>query len=111
MNAHVTSRVSLFRGTTRNEHDDEQDDNTTPVSTGLFVSLIETTLTSRTSGSFEDRTVRRFDGRAPWNTDIRKNDRLLDEITGDIMKVTVVTKPRSPVHAADVVFEAKQELL
>ncbi len=113
MQTHVTSRVSVFRGEEVSAHGDVVDvdvETSDPVIEGLFVSLIEERIDSRTRATMEDRTIRYFDGRAPWGTDIRKDDILKDELTDDVLKVTAVTHPRSAVHAADVVFSAKQEL-
>jgi hypothetical protein len=74
-----THTVSVFRGTTTDDFGDPMDDNTTPVKTGVLVSIGQRSRRVQAANDQTPRVVRHYTGYADPTEDIRRNDRLIDQ--------------------------------
>jgi hypothetical protein len=105
VNARATTVVSVLRGSSTNDYDDEVDE-PVPVHTGVPFSLIERTRRTYLPAEGANRVIRSYTGRTTHGTDIRKGDRIRDERTARIYVVTDLNDdPGSPVHRPDMVLE------
>ncbi|GIH26068.1 hypothetical protein Aph01nite_43780 [Acrocarpospora phusangensis] len=96
-----TTTVAVLRGETTDEYGDVVDSDA-PVKGHVPISLSERD--KRVWVPAENRTtvVRQITGRARPNADIREGDRLRDEGDQSIYLVEGVSRPQSPIGAADV---------
>jgi hypothetical protein len=104
----ANTTASILRGTTSNQFGD-QIDASTPVITGLPVTLIETGKRVQDPASPTPRTVRQIYASVPEWAGILDTDRLLDEQTGDTYIITSVTRPATIIGApVDTVCQLKR---
>lgn len=104
MNLVGNTWVSILRGTATNYAGDEIDTDT------VIASRIPATLTERQRGTTQpvdgmSRTVRQATLRVKAGTDVRTNDRILDERTNDIYMISEVRRVGSPVTGLAQVAE------
>lgn len=97
----ATTTVAVLRGETTDDYGDPVDDDT-PIRGGVPVSLIERDRRVYVPAEGRTTIVRQVTGRARPNADIREGDRLRDERTQSIYLVEGVSRPSSPIGAADM---------
>src|SRR4051812_25658429 len=102
MYALATSSASIYRGTTTDDYGDTVDDDTTPIRTGVPVSLLEQTNTVIPADGSTPSVVRYVAGRVAAGTDIKDGDRLLDERAGAKYAVDFVSLGYMPTGSADI---------
>jgi hypothetical protein len=107
MYAIPTTTVSVLRGTQVDEFGDPADTDTVVVS-GVPASLIEQIRTSATPDSATPRVVRYTVGRVGADTDIREDDRVLDEASGEVYIIQAVSRLGNPVLRADLRLDLKR---
>lgn len=76
MNAPANTWASIYRGTTIDSHGDVIDDNGTPVSTGVPLSLVERAALVTRKDETTPRIVRQITGRVTRGTDVQAGDRI-----------------------------------
>lgn len=107
MYAIPTTTVSVLRGTQVDEFGDPVDISTV-VASGIPASLIEQIRTSTTPDSATPRVVRYTVGRVGADADICEDDRLLDEVSGEIYIIQAVSRLGNPVLCADLRLDLKR---
>jgi len=101
----VTTTVSILRGTSVNDYGDEVDEST-PTHTGIPASLIEQSRRTYLPAEGAYRVIRFTRCRLTAGTDVRKDDRILDERTNRVYVVTELNDdPGSPVHRPDIILD------
>lgn len=90
-----------MRGTTYNEWGDEIDDDTV-VASAIRVSIIEQTVDAKTEITSVPHSYRFAKMRCTYGTDIRQNDRLLDENTGETWTIVQISSRGNPVYKQDM---------
>lgn len=102
MNAVANTTVAVYRGTTTDDHGDEVDGDT-PLRTGIPASLIEgrpRQVESGTSGT--PRVIRGATLRVDTTEDIKRNDRIKDEKTGQFWRIDAIGRPGNPAFMGDL---------
>lgn len=103
MYAIASTTVSVLRGTTTNAWGDVlDDDNATPVYTGLLAALSIERTQRHNPANQDVRTIRSISCAMQSNTDVREGDRLLDERTGALYAIESVTAPLGPAMSRDL---------
>ena len=104
----ANSRVSILRGTYQNSVGDQVEaDNA--VYTGVLMSIREVASNETTVAEGMPRQVRYLVGRAPAGTDVKADDRLLDEDTGFIYFVDGVDEvSTSPIMDSGIRLELRR---
>lgn len=107
MYALATGSFSVLRGSSTNVYGDETDA-ASVVLTGVPMALMPGARgrTSRAEGGL--REVDTFTGYAPYGTDLRLDDRIKDETTGEVYVLAVVTTPRTTWGQGDIRVEARR---
>lgn len=82
---------AVYRDTTTDDYGDEVDDNTTPTLTGIPARITEQTRRVTTAADPTPRTIRWLVGRVELGTDIRADDRMINEQTGAVFLVDAVS--------------------
>lgn len=104
----ANTTASVLRGTTSNQFGDVIDAST-PVITGLPVTLIETGKSVQDPSTPTPRTIRQIYASVPEWAGITSSDRLMDESTGDVYIIISVTKPPTIIGApVDTVLTLKR---
>ena len=102
MKSRATTTVSVMRGTVYDPvYGDEVDDDTV-VASGIRVSIIEQTVDAKTEVTSVPHSYRFAKMRCTPGTDIRQNDRLLDEKTGEIWTIVQISRRGNPVVNQDM---------
>lgn len=102
MNAVATTTVSIYRGTTEDAAGDEVDSDT-PIKSNIPASLIESrprevdSATMNTPGVLRTAVLR-----VNGTEDIRRGDRIKDEITGEFYRVDDPTRKGNPAMQNDL---------
>lgn len=102
MNTVANTHISIYRGTTTDAEGDEVDTDT-PIQTGLPASIIEgrtRQVESGTSGT--PRVIRQATLRVVATTDIKRNDRVKDERTGQFWRIEAVSGIGNPAMTPDL---------
>jgi hypothetical protein len=114
MYAIANCRISIFRGTVKDEGGDDAPSNV-PVRTGLLASVEEhrsrdssTSATVQGNVTSTPRQVRSLIGKVGSNVDVRIHDRVLLEATGERYVVINVTQPHKFGRTPDKVLFLKQ---
>src|SRR5262252_3354322 len=81
MLARANTTISILRGQTVDTFGDEEPTNT-PVATGVLASIIAHTTIATIASQEEPMIMTYVTGRVGYNTDIKVNDRILDERSG-----------------------------
>lgn len=107
MMALATGRFSVLRGTSSNAWGDDTDGGAVAAS-GVPMALHSASRgrTSRAEGRLQE--VDTFVGWAPYGTDLALEDRIQDEVTGEVYVLTVVTQPRVTFGQPDLRIEARR---
>lgn len=100
MNLLATTTISVLRGSTVNDLDDEVD-GTVPVYSKVPASIFEQAPIIQTTPEGTPRTIRRFVTRLPARISLRDEDRIKDERTGDIYIIDAIVKSQNPVFTPD----------
>lgn len=104
----ANTTASVLRGTTSNQFGDVIDAST-PVITGLPVTLIETGKTVQDPSTQSPRTIRQVKCWVPEFAGVVSTDRIMDERTGDVFIIIGVTKPPTTIGApVDTVLDLKR---
>lgn len=101
-----TTEASILRGETIDSFGDPQDISTV-VENGIPASIIDPVATVRTRGDTDPRVVRNTTIRLPAGTDVREDDRVLDERTGRIYAIDAVTAQGGYAFPNDVKITAR----
>lgn len=96
----ASTTVTIYRGTTTNEWDDEVDSDTI-IAVGIRASIIEQTTYAQTEVTTLPRSFRFAKMRVTPGTDIRQNDRILDEKTGEKWTIVQISRRANPVRGQD----------
>lgn len=100
MNLIPTTTVTVLRGSTVNDYDDEVD-GTSAVYTKIPASIIETEPLIETTSEGTPRTIRRFRTRIPARVILKDDDRIKDERTGDIYIIDAIIRAQNPVFTPE----------
>jgi hypothetical protein len=103
----ATTRVSVLTGTSTDSWGDTVDGSTVSAS-GIPASLIERTRTVTTPEEPTPRVIRYAVARLPSATTVGPEDRIRDDITGQIYAVTAVTQPATVGHRPDLRLDLKR---
>jgi Ni,Fe-hydrogenase III small subunit len=103
----ATTTVTVYRGTTTDVYDDEQDADTV-IYSGVVASITEQTRRVTTRENPAPRIVRYAVGRVTAGTDITDQDRLRDERTGAVYVVEAVSSMANPAVAADLRLDLRR---
>ena len=101
MISRATTTITLYRGTEYNDYGDEVDSDTI-VATGIRASIIEQTVDAKTEVTSVPHSYRFAKLRVTPGTDVRQNDRVLDEKTGDVWTIIQISRRANPVYGQDV---------
>lgn len=101
-----TTTASILRGTTTDGYGDPQDASTV-VESGLPASILDPVASVRTQGDTDPRVVRNTTIRLPPGTDVREDDRVLDETSGRIYAIDAVTTQGGYAFGNDVRITAR----
>lgn len=107
MIASATTTVTIYRGQTTDEWGDPIDTNTI-VATGVIASITEVNANSFTEVTNVPRVIRKAIGRLSAETDIRANDRILDETNDETWIIRSISRLQNPVCAMDWKVELQQ---
>jgi lysophospholipase L1-like esterase len=107
MFAIASETFSVLRGSSTNAWGDETDASTV-VLTGVPIALQPAGRgrTSRADGNL--REVDTFAGRAPYGTDLRLDDRIKGETSGNVYVLAVVAQPLDPIAQGDLRLECRR---
>jgi hypothetical protein len=103
----ATTTVSVLRGTSTDEFNDEVDNDTIAAS-GIPASIMEQTRRVFTQDSQQPRIIRYITGRVPSTTLVEVGDRVRDEATDLVYAIDAMSQPGSPVHTADIRLDLKR---
>lgn len=101
-----TTVAAILRGTTVDAYGDPQDASVV-VEDDIPASIIDPVATVRTRGDTDPRVVRNTTIRLPAGTDVREDDRILDQTTGRIYAIDAVTSQQGYAFANDVRITAR----
>lgn len=104
MIARANTRVTILRGTSTNDYEDEVDDTTT-VEKNVLCALEETNRRVYLPAEQRITIVRTYSARLSPRAPIQKLDRLRDQKTGRIYLVTDLSDPQSAHHTPDIHVE------
>lgn len=102
MNSRATTTVTIYRGTSYDPEYGDEIDSDTIVATGVIASIIEQTVEAETEITTLPRSQRFAKARFTWGTDIRQNDRILDEKTDEIWTIVQISRRANPVVKQDM---------
>lgn len=101
MNLVPTTTVTVLRGSTVNDYDDEVD-GTTPVYQKIPASISEQEPEVQTGSEGMPRKIRKFRSRIRGKLVLKEGDRIKDERTGDIYIVDAIVKSQNPVFTPEL---------
>ena len=102
MKSRATTTVTIMRGTpTYNDWGDEVDSDVI-VATGIRVSILEQTVDAKTEITSVPHSYRFAKMRCTPGTDIRQNDRIEDEKTGEVWTIVQISRRANPVVKQDM---------
>lgn len=102
MNAVANTTISIYRGTTTDAEGDEVETDV-PLYTGVVASLIEGRPRQVESGtSATPRVIRQATMRVGARTDIKRDDRVKDETTGQFWRIDAVGAIGNPAMTPDL---------
>jgi hypothetical protein len=101
MISRATTTVTIYRGEGTDEYGDPTDENTI-VATGIPASILEQTVKAWTEVSTLPRAFRWAKMRVTAGTDIRQNDRVYDERTGETWTIVQISDRANPVRRTDL---------
>ncbi len=101
MISRATTTVTIYRGQATDDYGDPTDSNTI-VAVGMRASILEQTVKAWTEVSTLPRNFRWAKMRCTPGTDIRQNDRVLDERTGEIWTIVQISSRANPVRSQDM---------
>lgn len=102
-----TTTVDILRGETTDAYGDPADA-ATPAASGVPASIIETSRRIFLPAESRLTKVRIFTGRVRPEVDVREGDRLRDTTTASIYLVEAVSRPASPIGAADARLDLRR---
>lgn len=102
-----TTTVSILRGTTTDGYGDPQDAATVAAS-GIPASIVEETRTVRTRGDSDPRVVHNATIRVPYGTDVRDDDRILDEQSSLAWPIDAVSRAQGHAFQNDIRITSRQ---
>ena len=107
MNGRANTKITVRRGTETDPYGDEVDSaDAGSLHLGdLPATLIEQNRQSKNPVDGEIRTIRSAVCRVTGGTDIRKGDRVVDQITGTVYLVESTRQPASPVGISDLTLQ------
>lgn len=100
MYSRATTTITVFRGTEIDDWGDPKD-STTPVAVGIRASILEQKIYARGEITLQPRNLRYARLRVTKGTDVRTNDRVLDEKTQDLWTISNITVMQNPVVGQD----------
>lgn len=102
MNTVANTYISIYRGTTEDAEGDEVETDV-PLKTGIPASLIEGRPRQVDSGTSDTpRVIRQATLRVGRETDVKRNDRIKDEATGDFWRIEAVGALGNPAFPQDL---------
>lgn len=107
MYAHPTTTVSVLRGSTTDDFGDAVAADTVAAS-GIPASILEQRRTVFVREENRVQQVLYATGRVPGDTDVRPDDRLRDEVSGDTYRVDSVSRVGSPVQMNDLRLDLRK---
>lgn len=103
----ATTLISVLRGSTVDEFDDEVD-GATVIAIGIPAAIVEQSRTVRTESDPTPRAVSYYLGRVKYGTDIKAEDRIKDEKTNQVYIVDDVHTVANPFMVNDVRIELRR---
>lgn len=97
-----TCTVSILRGTTTNGFGDTVDDNTSVAVSGVRASILSGPRSNQRPVDGTPRVIRSKTLRVPAGTDLRVDDRIKNEVTGDLYTVDEIYQPENIVTTQDI---------
>ncbi|MCA1840199.1 MAG: hypothetical protein ABR585_12490 [Gemmatimonadaceae bacterium] len=97
----ATTTVTVYRGSTYNAWGDEVDSDTI-VATGVRASILEQTVDAKTEITTVPHSYRFAKMRVTAGTDIRQNDRIMDEKTQEVWTIVQISRRANPVCSQDI---------
>lgn len=101
MHARATTTITIYRGQTDDEWGDPKD-LSVPVATGIRASIAEQKIYAKPEVSTQPRNLRYARMRVTKGTDVRTNDRILDEQTENIWTIVNISVLQNPVVGQDI---------
>lgn len=108
MNAAATTTISVLRGVASVTTYGDPVDDTTPVTTGIPASILERRRSYLPASGSAPETVISYTGRVRSGTDVRVDDRVLDERSGDMYVVDSVANVANPVMRNDTRLDLRR---
>lgn len=109
MNTVANTYISIYRGSTLDAEGDEIDSDV-PLYTDIPASLIEGRPRQVESGTNETpRVIRQATLRVGRNTDIKRNDRVKDQITGMFWRIDAVGAIGNPAFTPDLRVDLSEQ--
>lgn len=90
MRGSANTKITILRGTEQDGYGDEVDSDA-PIYTGVVASIISSTKRVYLPAEGATRVVHSYSGRCGAEVDLRKDDRVKDELTGVVYLVTELT--------------------
>lgn len=101
MIARATTTITVYRGENTDEYGDPVDADVI-VATGIPASILEQTVKAWTEVTTVPRQFRWAKMRVTQGVDIRQDDRIKDERTGDIWTIVQISNRANPVRMQDL---------
>ena len=101
MISRATTTITVYRGESTDEYGDPTD-NDNVVASGIPASILEQTVKAWTEVSTLPRSFRWAKMRVTNGTDIRQNDRIYDERTGETWTIVQISARANPVRGTDL---------
>lgn len=98
----ANTTITVFRGSSFDPIYGDEIDSDTVVASGVRVSIIEQTVYAQTEITTLPRSHRLAKMRCTPGIDIKQNDRILDERTGDKWTIVQISARGNPVYSQDV---------
>lgn len=96
-----TTTVTIYRGESTDAYGDPLDADT-PVATNVPASILEQTVKAWSESTTIPRNFRWAKMRVTYGTDVKQNDRIKDERTGDIWTIVQISNRANPVRDTDL---------
>lgn len=100
----ASTTVAISRGTEQDAYGDPADINSDPIAVGIPAAIASRTVNSQNRASGTPRQITVLTGVVPNGTDVRQDDRLTDQGTGQIYNVDKVQPGTSYGFTADIVL-------
>lgn len=108
MIATPTTTVTILGSETSQSDYGDVLDSETPAGTGIPANILEGRQVVATESDQQARVIRYYTGRLPYGTVVTGNNRLRDDVTGDVYVIDNVSRPANPVIPQDVRLDLRR---